>query len=74
MLKVPSQFPNPGSYALLDGRQVRILAHRPGGDALVSLSKIGESITRTVPLSTLQRTAAEREITPRKRRSRRAAA
>lgn len=70
MLKVPSEFPQPGSYALLDGVQVRIIAHRDGGDALVSLSKVGESVTRTVPISLLRNPLPDRPIHARKRRSR----
>lgn len=71
MLKTPSEFPNPGSYALLEGREVRIIAHRPDGQALVSLSKIGESVTRTLPISQLRSPTPERAIHPRKRRAHR---
>lgn len=74
MLKVPSEFPQPGSYALLDGVRVRIIAHRDAGDALVSLSKVGESVTRTVPISRLKAPDADRPIFARKRRGRKASA
>ena len=74
MLKIPTEFPQPGSYALLDGVRVRIISHRDAGDALVSLSKVGESITRTVPISRLKAPVTARPIFARKRRGRRATA
>lgn len=74
MLKTPSEFPNPGSFAMLGSARVRIISHRGQGEALVSLSKLGGSITRTVAIDDLQQPVDDRPIHARKRRGRRTSA
>lgn len=45
MLKTSSEFPHPGSYALLDGVKVRIIRAGRGGDVFVT----GEGVARVIP-------------------------
>src|SRR3546814_17571248 len=44
MLKTSSEFPHPGSYALLDGVKVRIIRAERGGDVFVT----GEGVARVI--------------------------
>src|SRR3546814_18076751 len=49
MLKTSSEFPHPGSYALLDGVKVRIIRADRGGDVFVT----GEGVARVIGSSHL---------------------
>lgn len=51
MLKTPAAFPNPGSFAYMRAdprRRLRVIQRNADGSLLVSGSKDGESVTRTI--------------------------
>lgn len=56
MLKSPTEFPHPGSFAFLrssPGRRVRVIQKNADGGLLVSGSKDGRATTTTVNLDDL---------------------
>ncbi len=84
MLNVAAQFPHAGSIAYIDDvdgsgcdvvEKVRIIAHKPGGQALIAIrsrrfpSEIASG-NRTVPLSSLRETERAQPVPAPKRRAR----
>lgn len=57
MLRSPTTFPNPGSYARFKGERVRIIQHNGDSRILISRSRQNcneDSITATVTLADLK--------------------